>query len=431
MKAKLTDVLIQKSKAKPGERMEIFDAQVPGFGVRIGARERAFFFVRRINGRKVRMSLGVYPVVSLAKARSQALGILDRIKAGEDPAPELKRRKPASELADDTHFGSVADRFLAQYCRGKKTPLRARTTTEYERHLKRGAAANWKNRPLASITEGDIMSAIDRLEGQAQFATARLFKAYLRKFFGWCLERHLITRNPAIAPPLSSRPSDFVRERVLSIVELRHILTAADKLDPPYRAFVYILALCAQRRHETSLMRWADVDLDAKEPIWRISGDVTKNRRSHDVPLSPEVAEILKQLPRYLTGSGDGKIAATGYVFSGDSRTPVSGFSKIKVKIDRLIEEERQASRKDEVQLPHWTWHDLRRSAATGMADLGVAPHVIEALLNHVSGVKAGVAGIYNKGRYDDERRKALDAWAKRVVGRRGDGNVLPIKKAG
>jgi integrase len=427
MKAKLTDVLIQKSKAGAGERLEIFDTQVPGFGVRIGARERAFFFVRRINGRKVRMSLGVYPVVSLAKARSQALATLDRIKSGEDPTYDLKRRKPGSEMADDTRFGNVADRFLAQYCRGKKTPLRTRTTAEYERHLTKGAAASWKGRALASVTEKDIISAIDKLEGQGHFATARTLKACLRKFFGWCVERRLIAHNPAIAPPLSSRPSDFIRERVLSLAELRHVLTAADRLDPPYRAFIYVLALCGQRRNETSVMRWSELDLDAKDPIWRLSGTVTKNRRSHDVPLSPAVVEILRGLPRYLVELGDADV--TDYVFSGDGKVPVSGFSKMKVKIDKLIEVERQASRKDDAPFSHWTWHDLRRSAATGLANLGVAPHVVEAVLNHVSGAKAGIAGVYNKSTYDDERRKALEAWAAKILARGSEPNVIPLAK--
>lgn len=143
MKTKLTDVFIQKHKIKDGERIEIFDTQVQGFGVRIGSRERAFFFVRRVKGRKVRMSLGVYPVVNLAKARSQALSILDRIKAGEDPTPELKRRKPQHEPAEDGLFGRAVEICLNQYCRGKKTPLRARTIAEYERHLTRGKAPSY------------------------------------------------------------------------------------------------------------------------------------------------------------------------------------------------------------------------------------------------------------------------------------------------
>lgn len=421
MKAKLTDALISKTKVGPGERVEIFDTQIPGFGVRVGSRERAFFFIRRVNGRKVRMSLGAYPAISLAKARSVALSVLDRIKAGEDPTAELRRRDTKSTNGVDNSFLSAAERFLSQYCRGKKTPLRARTTEEYERHLTRGEAAAWKNRPISSINEKDIISVIDTLEGRGQFAAARSFKSYLRKFFGWCVERHLVTHNPAIAPPLSSKPSDFIRERVLSTEELRLILSAADGLEPPYRAFVYVLVLCGQRRHETSVLQWTDLDLEGEKPIWRIAGEITKNRRNHDVPLPSTVVAIVNSLPRYALGEGakTADRAAPVYVFSGDGRKPVSGFSKLKKRVDLAIEIKRKSLKPNSGPIAHWTWHDLRRSTATGMANLGVPPHVIEAVLNHVSGSKAGVAGIYNLGRYDPERRKALEMWASHLLGAR------------
>ena len=197
MKANLTDVFIRKQKPVEGERLEIFDQQEPGFGIRIGARERAFFFVRRVDGRKVRMSLGVYPVISLASARSKALSVLHRIKAGENPTVELKRRRPGGSADGDNAFAAVADRFLNQYCRGKKTPLRRRTVTEYERHLKGSLVSAWKRRPIDKITDKDVIAAVDQLEAAGKFATARLFKAYTRKFFGWCVERRLIESNPA------------------------------------------------------------------------------------------------------------------------------------------------------------------------------------------------------------------------------------------
>ncbi|MFO1132208.1 MAG: site-specific integrase [Hyphomicrobiales bacterium] len=419
MKARLTDLLISKSQAGPGERLEIFDTQVPGFGVRIGSRERAFFFIRRVNGQKTRMSIGLYPAVSLARARSLALSALDRIKAGEDPVADLRRRKIKSAESQDHRFCVVAERFIAQYCRGKKTPLRARTTAEYERHLIKGPASSWNDRTIESISEKDIIAIIDMFEGRSQFATARLFKSNLRKFFGWCVERHLIARNPAISPPLSSKPSDFVRERVLSIQELRFILRAADGLELPYRAFVYILALCGQRRHETSVMRWEDIDLDGEKPLWRLAASVTKNRRSHDVPLSPEAVRTLKDLPNMSDEVGAKWTAVTdlrGYVFSRDGHTPISGFSKVKGRVDTILENQRRARNKDESPMPHWTWHDLRRSAATGMANLGVPPHVIEAVLNHVSGTKSGVAGVYNRSSYDQERRQALALWADHLI---------------
>ncbi len=432
MKAKLTDVFIQKQKVADGQRIEIFDQQVPGFGIRIGGRERAFFFVRRVRGRKVRMSLGVYPAVSLSKARSLALDILHRIKAGEDPTEELKRRKTKVDDAEELRYSAVVDRFITQYCRGKKKPLRERTVVEYERHLTGPLVLSWKGKPIDQVSDRDVITVIDRLEGEGHFASARLFKAYTRRFFGWCVEKRLIDKNPAERAPLASRPSDFVRERVLSVPEIRLVLAAADRLDAPYRAFIYVLALCGQRRHETSVMKWQDLDLTGDRPIWRIPGEVTKNHRAHDVPLAPAVVDTLRHVPRIITShvQSDGTCVedASEYVFSGDGKTPISGFSKIKVKLDKLLEIDRVAKRPGTSSLAHWTWHDLRRSIATGMADLGIAPHVIEAVLNHVSGSKAGVAGIYNLGRYDEDRRRALSAWCS-IVQEASSSVVVPIAR--
>ena len=127
-----------------------------------------------------------------------------------------------------------------------------------------------------------------------------------------------------------------------------------------------------------------------------VPAENAKNHSAHDVPLPPEAITILMSLPRL----GD-------YVFTSDGTTPVSGFSKIKTKLDSLL---------GESAIPHWTFHDLRRSCATGMADLGIAPHIVEAILNHVSGAKSGVAGIYNRSKYDEERRRALAVWATHVA---------------
>ena len=117
MKAKLTDAFIHKRKALNSGREEIFDAQVQGFGIRIGQRDRAFFFVRRVNGEKMRFSLGHYPAVTLSKARSQALDILNQIKKGEDPREDSRRRRRAASDEAENSFDMIARRFLDQYAR--------------------------------------------------------------------------------------------------------------------------------------------------------------------------------------------------------------------------------------------------------------------------------------------------------------------------
>jgi integrase len=395
MKAKLTDALIQKRKSPASGREEIFDTQVQGFGVRIGQRDRAFFFIRRVNGEKTRFSLGQYPAVTLTKARSQALDILNRIKKGEDPREQARRSKEVASHSAENTFGKIAGRFLDEYASGKKKPLRPQTVKGYRWALTGEPSVSWTRRTLASITDRDIIKVVDAYEAKKQFASARLFRAYAHRFFRWAVEKRLIDKNPASGIPLASSPSDFNRERVLTMTELGQVLGASDKLENPVRAFLKLLVFCGQRRGETSLMKWSDL-VDGVVPTWSIPAENAKNRLAHDVPLPHEAITMLISLPRL----GE-------FVFSTDGSTPISGFSKIKTKIDRLLAENK---------IPHWTFHDLRRSCATGMADLGIGPHIIEAILNHVSGAKSGVAGLYNRSTYDDERRRALAAWAAHVT---------------
>lgn len=408
MKAKLTDALIQKRKAPTTGREEIFDTQVQGFGVRIGQRDRAFFFIRRVNGEKTRFSLGQYPAMTLTKARSQALIILNQIKKGENPREDNRHRKQAVIDDAENTFTKISTRFLHEYAKGKKKPLRQQTVKGYTWALTGEPSTAWKKRTLASITDREIIKIVDAYEAKKQFASARLFRAYLHRFFRWAVEKRLIDKNPASSIPLASAPSDFNRERVLTITELRLVLDAAEKLQNPARALLKMLILCGQRRGETSLMKWIDLQLDGEMPTWSVPAENAKNHLAHDVPLSPEAVTILMSLPRL----GD-------YVFTTDGTTPVSGFSKIKTKLDKLL---------GESNMPHWTFHDLRRSCATGMADLGIGPHIIEAILNHISGSKSGVAGLYNRSKYDEERRRALVAWAAHITSCETGGNVVSIE---
>src|SRR5436190_12303577 len=256
MRMKLTDAALKKYKPKTA-RDEIFDREVKGFGVRVTDAGKTFFFVRRVRGDKVRFSLGQYPFTSLADARKQAFDIADKIKKGRDPRPDYSVRKRAE--AEPETFAHIAQRFIKEYARGKKTPLSDKTIKGYTWALQGDLTAKWAARPIAEVTDRDVIRAIDKLEADKRFASARLLRAYLSKFFSWAVSKRLIEKNPAQNAPLASTPADFKRERVLTIPELQAVLGAADGLGEAWRNYLWMLILTGQRRTETTLMKWSDI----------------------------------------------------------------------------------------------------------------------------------------------------------------------------
>ena len=184
------------------------------------------------------------------------------------------------------------------------------------------------------------------------------------------------------------------RDRVLTDRELAAVYRAAGEIGWGFGAMVQLLALTGQRRNEVAGMQWDELDLRAK--TWTIPKERAKNAEGHIVPLSPQAVAIIEALPR---------IVGSPYVFTTTGTSCISGFSKGKAELDAMV------------KLPAWRLHDLRRTVATGMAKLGVDLPVIERVLNHVSGSFAGIVGVYQKHKYQDEMRKALDAWAAHVAG--------------
>jgi integrase len=207
----------------------------------------------------------------------------------------------------------------------------------------------------------------------------------LSKMFAWLREKRRVAVNPVegLATPKTPR----ARDRVLTSDEVIRFWRAADA-EPTFGPMLKILLLSGQRLGEVAGMRRSEINGE----IWTIPSSRTKNKLAHDVPLVPIVRNLLPD------GDGDLYFTTTG-------TTPISGLSKVKNRIDAAM------------GIPKWSLHDLRRTTATGMADLGIAPHIIEAVLNHISGHKAGVAGTYNRAKYAAEKKQALERWAAHVEG--------------
>ncbi len=251
---------------------------------------------------------------------------------------------------------------------------------------------------------------LDEHRARGNGTTANRVLAALSRFFAWCVERDVIEASPAHG--IRKPAPEVKRERVLSDTELALIWKAAEIEGYPFGDLVRLLMLTAQRRDEVAGASWPEIDLVTF--TWSLPGARTKNSRPHGVPLSESAVEILEVLPKFSGGQ---------YLFGLSGRSSFSGYSHAKTRLDERIQKvakERKRREKDQLgadgTVSHWTLHDLRRTAATRMAELGVMPHIVEAVLNHISGSKAGVAGTYNRALYEAEKRAALELWGKHII---------------
>jgi integrase len=308
-----------------------------------------------------------------------------------------KAEADARQARDRQTFSALAAEFMAKHVRAK---LRSSTQREYERVLTGDDTRHLVGVPIDSIQKADILRVLEAIQARGSLGAAGRYRAYLGKFFNWCVERELIAVSPAQRIPFEQ--TNGQRDRVLSRDEIYIIWQAFEAEAGFFGPLFKLLLLTGQRRGEVAGMRWSEIGgLEGPTPLWTLPGDRTKNKHPHVVPLSPRAAEQLRAMPR----SGD-------LVFSTTGRTPVSGFGKAKARVDDWV-----AANHHEV--PDWSLHDLRRTMVTVMnEELRIQPHVVEAIVNHVSGsAKRGVAGIYNKALYLDERRKALTAWERWLLG--------------
>jgi len=384
LKQPLTDLLLRKLKGEE-ERIEVWDAKLPGFGVRVSpSGTKSFVLVYRFRGVPRRLTLGRYPVLGLGDARELAKEALNQVARGIDPS-QGKEQGPATYL-----FGEIKEEFVRVHC-GRRN--RERTRKETARILQFDFVSRWKRRDIRDIGRKDIVGVLDAIMERGAPIAANNALAAIRKFFNWCFERGLITSNPCngIKKPAKSE----TRDRVLTDEELRSIWQASDRVGYPFGVLVQLLLLTAQRRTEVATMRWRDIDLSSG--VWSIPAELTKNGKPHLVPFSTLALARLASLPRL----------HESFVFParGNEKSTFSGFSKLKAKTDQVSE------------VQGWTLHDLRRSAATHMGRLGVAPHVVERILNHESGSFRGVAGVYNRFQYLPEMREGLERWAQHLEG--------------
>jgi integrase len=367
---KLTDRFV--AALEPGaKRQDHWDATLPSFGVRVAPSGKKTWVVAiRKPGMKSssRIALGHYPQMSLAQAREAARALM------ADPGgtePSITVGEAITEHVERDQKG-----------RGRRAWKEVRRTLERE-------LAPLAHRPLASITRRDIAVMLNRVVDRGSPSMARRLLSHAKRLFTWVIEVGYLTTSPAagVRPPGEATK----RQRVLSPDELGAVLRACEVLGWPAGLIIRLLALTGQRFSEVAGARWSELDLD--KALWTIPAVRMKGGRQHEVPLSEPALEIITGLPRL----------SETWVFPAQRGIgPTKNIQHAKQRLDRLA------------SVSDWTIHDLRRTAATGMARLGVAPHVIAEVLAHAR--TGGVTGtVYVQHQYLPEKRAALAMWAQDI----------------
>jgi len=361
----------------------VWDEALPGFGVRVNPTNKVWVVQYRAAGKSRRETIGRVDAISLDDARKRARASLAKAHLGADPQAEKAEERSRAAVT----LGAVSVRYL----KDAERRLRPRSFEEAERYLKK----HWQplgNLALHKVKRADVAARLNDIAKQNGPYAANRGRAVLSAVFTWAMGEGLADGNPVVGT--NKAMEEVSRDHVLRDTELAAIWKACREDD--YGRIVRLLILTGQRRDEVGAMHSEEINME--QATWSIPRERTKNGLPHDVPLSNAALAILRSAPRDDRRS---------LVF-GDGVGGFQGWSRAKSALDRRMA-------KTGVMVRPWRLHDLRRTAATRLGELGTLPHVVEAILNHISGHKAGVAGIYNRATYAKEKRSALNAWGEHL----------------
>jgi len=403
---RLTQLAAERLSAPATGRIVYWDRGLPGFGLRITAKgAKSWVAMYRVAGKPVMETISpMARVPKVDEARTLARTSMSKAATGTNPVAE---KRAAHTVA------SAVTRFLDEHC---DRNLRASTAKEWRRILEHDVVGRWGERRLTELAKGDVLRLVNDKattrqrkrrgeEGGAGVQANRLL-ARLRTFCRWAAANDLIATDPTAGVRMPTKETP--RDRVLSDAELKAFWTGSERLGAPFTPLFKLMLLTAQREGEVAGMRWVEIDLAGC--TWTIPASRAKNGKQHVVHLSALAISVLEQLPR----RGD-------RLFSGPNGSSAPDFGRPKAKLAALM------------GVTDWVLHDLRRTATTGMARLGIAPHVVDRILNHQTGTIRGVAATYNRFDYLAERKKALEAWGRFIESlvRPTALNVMELSAAG
>jgi integrase len=381
---RLTSRTVESVKPISARRVEYWDDTLPGFGLRVSERgAKSWVVLYRHDARPRRLTIGSYPRLALADARDLARKALREIAEGKDPAAEKKVANRAET------FEMLALEFLERHAKPNN-----RRWKETKRIINRELLPRWRNRKPGEIRRRDVLAVLDEVVARGAPTMANGVLAVIRKMYNWAISRDLIEFNPctAIAKPCKVR----ARDRVLSPAEIASFWSGLDwaGISQEVRLALKLQLLTASRIGEALNAEWSDIDWD--QSVWTVPAERSKNGLSHRIPLSLPARQVLAEL-RVLTGQRK-------WLFPSPSKEKPITTNAANRAIARNL---------SSIGTAKFTPHDLRRTAASGMAQFGISRLVVAKVLNHA---ETGVTAIYDRYGYDSEKKKALDLWGQKVL---------------
>ena len=391
----------KREKGKGPKRDQHPDNLSPGLVLRVSELGvKTWAVIYRFGGAQGRITLGDWPGLGVENAREEARRVRQWVADGFDPKTELKAEagaRRAEAAARDRHgkmFADLAERYIKREC------ARLANGHRYEAAIRNKLIAAWGDVPVSELRRRHLTDLTDELLDAGTPAAANRVHEIALRIFTWALDRGDVELSPFAGKKPPAEKSR--RDRVLDEREIQLMWPIWGGLGYPFGPWAQLLLLLGQRRSELASLQWCEIDLD--KATWIIPASKSKSRRAHLVPLPDMAMAILKGLPEFL--GGDHVFTTTG------GRRPVSGFSKAKARTDERIRE-MLAKTEGPDDFDRWVWHDLRRTCSTGIAAL----HVPEVVRGLVLGHKPqGLGAIYNQHRYENEKRDALERWARRVT---------------
>ena len=392
MRKRLSKLTLEQKPPRSG-RIEIRDSESPLVFRLTSTGVRTLTVRTRLKGKQVRFT---YPhaarIENLEDARKWAHTILDKCQEDIDPREEEREAQKEIQASEQLRLANVVNVFIERHCKKNKS------WRDTQAIFRLYVLPRWQDRLITEITRADVARLLDDVEDRTSIYRTNRVLAAIRKLFNWAMSRGLIEHSPV--GPGMARAGERSRDRYLTPHEIAMVWKAAKTLGYPSGTLVKLLLVTGQRRDEVAGMRWDEIDWNEK--LWTLGQARTKAARAQFVPLSDLALDLISACPRV----GD-------YVITTRGDRPVSGFAKWKKQLDDQMHKSLSAEARADLTPSPWRLHDLRRTVATHMEEIGVPPHIVGSVLNHSPKGFKGVTSVYTRGDLIYERRKALVAWAR------------------